>query len=235
MIVTDPGKLHRSYPVVVVGTGFGSLFFVYRLLQLCPTMKVLMVEQGDFRSWDQQLADDYNSTVPAQDTFLTSGARKKWNFTIAYGGGTNCWFGTTPRLYPSDFKLKTLCGRGQNWPITYDDLEPSYAAAEEIMDISGSDDLHLIAPRSRPYPQPPHKFSAVDRMMKTAQPELHFALPTARARVANAQRPQCCASYRCNLCPVGAKFTALNGLGIIADHPDKNPRPNRFPPPSRSR
>jgi choline dehydrogenase-like flavoprotein len=55
--------------------------------------------------------------------------------------------------------------------------------------------------------------------MKETQPELHFALPTARARVANKQRPQCCASLRCNQCPVQAKFTALNGFGELAEDP----------------
>jgi choline dehydrogenase-like flavoprotein len=56
--------------------------------------------------------------------------------------------------------------------------------------------------------------------MKQAQPDMHFVLPTARARVANKQRPQCCASFRCDLCPVGAKFTAINGFGHVTEHPN---------------
>jgi choline dehydrogenase-like flavoprotein len=99
-------------------------------------------------------------------------------------------------------------------------MEPYYMAAEEIMDISGPDDIRVVTPRSRPYPQPPHKFSAADRIMKQAQPDKHFVMPTARARVANAQRPQCCATFRCNLCPVQAKFTALNGFRHITGHPN---------------
>jgi len=220
MIVTEFGAAERNYPVVVAGTGFGSLFFVHRLLQLHPAMPILMLERGSFRSWEQQLADGYNSSIPPADTFVASGASKRWNFTIAYGGGTNCWFATTPRMLPSDFRLKSLYGRGQDWPLSYDELEPYYAHAEDIMDISGADDIGIVTPRSRPYPQPPHKFSAVDRLMKRAQPDLHFALPTARARIANKQRPPCCARFRCNLCPVGAKFTGLNGLADITEHPN---------------
>lgn len=209
-----------QYPVVVIGTGFGSLFFVHRLLDLGLGGPILMLERGAFRSWDEQLADGRNSNPPPQDTFIASGKPKQWNFTIGYGGGTNCWYATTPRLHPNDFRLKTLYGRGQDWPISYETLEPYYTIAEEIMDISGPDDLNIITPRSRPYPQPQHKFSAVDQVMKRAQPDRHFGLPTARARVANKQRPQCCASFRCDLCPVGAKFTALNGLAHIMQHPD---------------
>lgn len=220
MIVEALSPAERQYPVVVVGTGFGSLFFVHRLLQLRPDSKILMLERGTFRPWEEQLAEKRNSAISPNETFVASGKPKLWNFTIAYGGGTNCWYASTPRLHPSDFRLRSLYGRAQDWPISYEDLEPYYAAAEAIMDISGPDDLVAIAPRSQRYPQPPHKFSSVDRVMKQAQPEMHFALPTARARVANAQRPQCCASFRCDLCPVGAKFTALNGLSHILEHPN---------------
>jgi choline dehydrogenase-like flavoprotein len=220
MIVAELGPSESHYPVVVIGTGFGSLFFVHRLLQRRPDLKILMIERGSFRTWETQLADGYNSPVRPSDTFISAGERKRWNFTIAYGGGTNCWGATTPRMHPSDFRLKSLYDRGQDWPISYDTIEPYYALAEEIMDISGPDDIHVVTPRSRPYPQPPHKLAAADRVMKQAQPDLHFALPTARARVANAQRPQCCASFDCEHCPIEAKFTALNGFGHITNHPN---------------
>jgi choline dehydrogenase-like flavoprotein len=210
----------QQYPVVVVGTGFGSLFFVHRLLELQPSTRILMLERGAFRSWETQVAEGHNSRVRPEDTFDATGVHKTWNFTIAYGGGTNCWGANTPRMHPNDFRLRTLYGRGWDWPISYADLEPYYAAAERIMSISGPDDLSQITPRSEPYPQPPHRLSAADRVMKQAQPHLHFALPSARARIATAQRPQCCASFDCEHCPVGAKFTALNGFGHVLDSPN---------------
>jgi choline dehydrogenase-like flavoprotein len=55
--------------------------------------------------------------------------------------------------------------------------------------------------------------------MKTARPDQHFAMPTARARVATENRPACCASFRCQLCPVDAKFTANNGLMDVFSNP----------------
>ncbi|WP_119303048.1 GMC oxidoreductase [Dongia deserti] len=207
----------RQYPVVVVGTGFGALFFVHKLLQLQPATKVLMLERGPFRSWETQVAEGHNSHIRSDETFKATGIPKFWNFTIAYGGGTNCWGANTPRMHPNDFRQGTLYGRGQDWPLSYDDLEPYYSAAEQIMDISGPDDLHRITPRSLPYPQPPHRLSAVDRIMKTAQPDMHFALPSARSRVATKQRPQCCASFDCEHCPIGAKFTVHNGFAHIMD------------------
>jgi choline dehydrogenase-like flavoprotein len=218
MIVTELPEQH--YSVAVIGSGFGSLFFIHQLLQHRPDARVVMLERGAFRSRDVQLAERRNSSIPPDHTFEATGAKKHWNFTIAYGGGTNCWGGATPRMHPNDFRLKSKYGRGQDWPITYDELEPYYAMAETIMDISGPDDFTLVTPRSGPYPQPPHRMSAADRVMKAAQPDLHFAVTTARARVANAQRAQCCASFQCDLCPADAKFTALNGFAHITDHPN---------------
>lgn len=210
----------RQYPVVVVGTGFGSLFFVHRLLQLEPATKILMLERGPFRSWETQVAEGHNSPIRSGDTFESTGVPKVWNFTIAYGGGTNCWGATAPRMHPNDFRLRTLYGRGRDWPISYEELEPYYTTAEQIMEMSGPDDPDQISPRSQPYPQPPHRLSAVDRIMKQAQPHMHFALPSARASIATARRPQCCASFDCEHCPVGAKFTALNGFSHILDSPN---------------
>jgi choline dehydrogenase-like flavoprotein len=220
MFINELSPADRHYPVVVIGTGFGSLFFVHRLLEIKPDAKVLMLERGPFRSWEQQVKEDKNGAYPSSDTFVHTGKTKPWIFTVAYGGGTNCWTGTATRVHPNDFRLKTLYGRGQDWPISYDDLEPYYSTAEEIMDISGPDDLQLIGRRSRPYPQPPHRLTSADRLMKQAQPDMHFALPAARSRVANKQRPQCCASFYCQRCPIGAKFTALNGFRHITENPN---------------
>ncbi|MFL6734908.1 MAG: GMC family oxidoreductase N-terminal domain-containing protein, partial [Sphingomicrobium sp.] len=220
MIITELSPTDRQYPVVVIGTGFGSLFFVHRLLQLRPDIKILMLEQGPLRSWEQQVEEGRNSGISSDDTFVRTGKRKRWHFTIGYGGGTNCWSGNTPRMHPNDFRLKTRYGRGQDWPISYDELEPYYAIAEEIMEISGPDDLHVIGFRSRPYPQPPHRLTSACRLMKQAQPDMHFAMPSARARVATKQRPRCCASFHCSLCPVGAKFTAFNGFSHVTEHPN---------------
>jgi choline dehydrogenase-like flavoprotein len=220
MIITELNPADRQYPVVVIGTGFGSLFFVHRLLQLRPDTKILMLERGAVRPWEQQVEERRNSDVSSDDTFVRTGRRKEYHFTIGYGGGTNCWSGNTPRMHPNDFRLKTRYGRGQDWPVSYDELEPYYSMAEEIMDISGPDDLNVIGFRSRPYPQPPHRLASACRILKQAQPDKHFAMPSARARVANKQRPRCCASLHCSLCPIGAKFTAFNGFSHVTEHPN---------------
>ena len=214
MSIVSADSLASHYDAVVIGSGFGSLFYLHGLRQRRPDWRVLVLERGRINSHEWQLENMRNSPVAAADTFATPDA-KVWNFTIGYGGGTNCWFAQTPRLLPSDFRTRTLYGVGQDWPMSYDDLERFYCEAEDIMAIAGPADMGTVSPRSKPYPLPPHNLTTPDRAMKEAQPELHYSIPTARASIPTATRTQCCDSARCNLCPVDAKFTALNGFEAL--------------------
>ncbi len=208
----------EHYDVVVVGTGFGSAFFLRGLLEgLGENARVLVVERGGVNDHAWQFSNGRNSPIPDEETY-SSASNKPWNFTIGFGGGTNCWFAQAPRMQPSDFRMQSLYGFGGDWPISYEDLERHYGRAEEIMAISGDPAMVQVLPRSTPFPQPPHVMSSVDRVMRAAQPDRHFAMPTARARVATDTRPACCASLRCQICPADAKFTALNGMRDVFSH-----------------
>ncbi|HEX9886136.1 MAG TPA: GMC family oxidoreductase [Longimicrobiales bacterium] len=208
------------FDLAVVGTGFGSSFFLHRYLELAPpNARVVVVERGPVRSWEEQVRSGVSSAVPPSEAIRVPDGHKPWNFTIGFGGGTNCWWGQAPRMLPSDFRLRSLYGVGRDWPVTYDDLESHYVAAERIMAIAGDGEATSLLPRSSPYPQPPHLLSEPDRLMRAAYPDLHVPLPTARARTAAAGRPACCARGRCNLCPIGAKFTALNGMTEVYSDP----------------
>lgn len=215
----DPARVAgEHFDLVVVGSGFGSAFFLHRFLERRPTARALVVEWGDDHPHDWQIANGRNSAVPFASTFRNESGHP-WEYTVALGGGMNCWFAQTPRFHPSDFRLRTLYGVGQDWPLDYDALEPFYAEAEAVMSVAGDPDMGRVMPRSRPFPQPPHRLSSVDRAMKAARPDIHFAMPTARARLPEAGRGVCCASLRCRLCPVDAKFTAHNGFRGLFSHP----------------
>lgn len=208
---------NEHYDVVVIGSGFGSAFFLHEFSKRRKA-RTVMLEWGRHNTHDWQVEHDANTDLPTKQTYR-SNSTKPWNYTIGLGGGTNCWYGSTPRFHPNDFKLKTLYGVGQDWPVGYDDLEPFYCEAEAIISISGDPDMTRIMPRSTPFPQPPHRMSTPDRIMKAAQPGQHFAAPTARSRVATEQRNPCCATFHCWLCPMDAKFTANNGLMHVFENP----------------
>ena len=207
----------NHYELIIIGSGFGSSFFLKEALRKIQG-NILVVEWGRHNSWDWQIKRGLNSNIYQKKTYKNN-SDKHWNFTIGFGGGTNCWYGQTPRLHPSDFKVSSMYGVSNDWPITYEELEPYYCEVEDIMSVSGDPDMDIMFPRSKPYPQPPHRPSSVDRLMKKEQADRHFIMPTARARIPTSTRPACCANLKCNLCPIQAKFTALNGFKDVYSDP----------------
>jgi choline dehydrogenase-like flavoprotein len=210
--VVDPASVaNEAYDMVVIGSGFGSSFYLHRILERGASARILVLEWGKHRPHDWQIDRGRHGDILPGTTYSSS-SNKPWNFTIGLGGGTNCWFANAPRLHPADFVLRSRYGVGSDWPFGYNELEPHYVAAETIMSISGDPRMKEMFPRSAPFPQPPHRMTAPDRLMARAQPDHHFAMPTARARIATDNRSACCANFRCSLCPVDAKFTLNNGL-----------------------
>jgi choline dehydrogenase-like flavoprotein len=55
----------------------------------------------------------------------------------APGGTTLHWLGNVPRMLPNDFRMRTLYGRGVDWPISYEQLVPYYELAEREIGVSG--------------------------------------------------------------------------------------------------
>ncbi|MCP5042946.1 MAG: GMC family oxidoreductase, partial [bacterium] len=193
---------------IVVGTGFASSFFLYRLLAgLDTTARVLVLEAGQRHSHAWQLQHPKALEKIAADSFINRTPEKPWIVQRAFGGGSNCWWACTPRLLPNDFRLHSQYGLAVDWPIGYDDLEPFYCDAEDLMDVAGpSDDSPF--PRSRPYPLAPHRMSDPDKLLKQAHPESFFAQPSARpSRAVAGKRANCCNNGVCHLCPIDSKFT----------------------------
>jgi len=201
-----------AFDVIVIGSGFGSLFFVEGFLNRRPDARILILERGGAHSHAWQLEHNKNSDIDPESTYRRDSGEKIWNFTIGLGGGSNCWFGQSPRFHPHDFELHSRYGVGLDWPLSYAELEPYYVAAERKMSVAGGEEMALLLPRSAPFPQPPHVMTSVDRIMRAAQPSFHFPIATARASVATGDRARCCATARCSLCPVDAKFTFANGF-----------------------
>jgi choline dehydrogenase-like flavoprotein len=208
-----------TFDVVVIGSGFGSLFFVEGFLQKRPTAKILVLERGRFHPHRWQLEHNRHSHIAQEDTYRTPPGHKPWNFTIGVGGGTNCWYGQAPRLHPTDFRTRSLYGVAQDWPMSYEELDPYYVRAEQKMSVAGGTEMAAILPRSADFPLPAHALTSADKIMMRAQPGLHVPMSTARASATIPQRPRCCASARCSLCPVDAKFTFENGFTNLREHP----------------
>lgn len=210
------------YDLIVVGTGFASSFFLKKYLDKANTnIRVLVLERGAFEPQLNRIEKakktpfgfvNYVTNTFKGKTYDNSNPTKPWIFDASFGGSSNCWTGCTPRFMPSDFELKSKYGVGLDWPLTYQDLEPYYCEAEDIMSISGPEQTPY--PMSKAYPLPAHELNAVDKILHREFGPLYISQPTARASKAGKRSP-CCASSICHLCPVGAKFTIENGLMSI--------------------
>ena len=81
-------------------------------------------------------------------------------------GGTTLHFqGEAHRLNPSAFRMKTLFGVAEDWPISYEELEPFYGEVEKIIGVAGPKEIPYRQ-RSEPYPLPPHKLSFASQVVE---------------------------------------------------------------------
>ncbi len=54
-----------------------------------------------------------------------------------FGGSTILYSGHFPRFHPSDFKVRSLDGVGDDWPFDYEDVELFFNENEQMMGIAG--------------------------------------------------------------------------------------------------
>lgn len=213
-----------KYDLVVVGTGFASSFFLKKYLEKSPAKaKILVLERGILFSHKERVLQKKGKNVSAVEgleniyaTFHNKNTDKSWAFDPNFGGSSNCWTACTPRFMPNDFKLKTMYGVGADWPISYDELEPYYEEAEDVMAVAGP--ALTPFPKTKNYPLPPQALSSVDKLLQRQYKHLYISQPTARATRTTNTRGACCSSSVCSVCPVDAKFTIENGLkNLYAD------------------
>lgn len=130
------------------------------------------------------------------------------------GGTTWHWAAHAWRNVPNDFKIKSLYDVGVDWPFGYDDLEPFYQEAEELMGVSGADNTG--SPRSQPFPmEPVAEPYAMRRLRERLAPDYEVVSnTTARNSRPYDGRPACCGNNSCQpICPIDAQYHG----GLSAD------------------
>ena len=85
-----------------------------------------------------------NIVVDEKDHPYT-GTPYAWARARCLGGKTNIWGRLGLRLSDYDFKAKSHDGYGEDWPISYSDLEPYYDKVDLYLGISGhKENLHYL-------------------------------------------------------------------------------------------
>jgi choline dehydrogenase-like flavoprotein len=128
------------------------------------------------------------------------------NNAACVGGGTFSYGAMAWRFLEKDFRMRSTYGAVagstlEDWPLSYQDLEPFYTKAEWEIGVSGDDSNNVFkAPRSRPLPMPPLPPSREHTLLKAAAERLHlhpFDIPMLRNTVPYNGRGGC---MRCRWC-----------------------------------
>ncbi len=156
---------------------------------------------------------DFPQTADPGHWYRQSGPDSfKSTYLKAVGGTTWHWLGTCMRMLPNDFRLHSAYGRGIDWPLHYDQLEPFYLQAEQELGVAGDSTETLGSPRSGALPMPPIAQSYLDRVFRRALAGTGYEVsssPQARNSMTRDARPACCGSASCiPICPIQAKYDA---------------------------
>jgi len=247
----------KDCDVCVVGSGAGGGMTAWKLAK--EGYKVIVLEKGSWYKEKDFNKDElafcrrsiYTPNLEEEQHVIEELYRGEWDSTPTsesgwdfwngncVGGASNFMSGFFYRLKPIDFRLLSEFGpiKGANiadWPISYDQLEPYYAAVEKIIGISGKVVQHKFQePRSTPdFPYPPTAEHKIASWIDQACRELgHQTLPIPRAILSkkNKWRESCsysgyCGSYGCSTAAKGSSRAALlddpsiaNNLKVIAD------------------
>jgi choline dehydrogenase-like flavoprotein len=144
--------------LVVVGCGAGGSTMLQRLAR--AGWRVVGLDAGPF--WDPDadwVSDEAGShhlywtdpRVIAGDDPVPLGSN---NSGRGVGGSMVHYAGYAPRFHPSDFATYSRDGVGADWPLSYQDLRPYYAAIEEELPVAGErwpwGDPHSYSHRPHP-------------------------------------------------------------------------------------
>jgi glucose dehydrogenase len=219
--------------VCIIGAGLVGGLMAYELARRGLTVVVL--EAGpvhDLRDRSVYMADllsgrisgrPFASNLPERDVHSNAGEVKYPLNDLrvkAVGGSTLHWGAQTLRFIESDFRLKTLYGIADDWPITYDELEPFYTKAEQALGVAGAADNPFASKRTADFPLPAFPFSLGDKLFQAACRSLGIvghSIPWARNSIPYQDRPACMAFGTCGtkgICPIAAQYTAETHVGL---------------------
>jgi choline dehydrogenase-like flavoprotein len=170
--------------VLIVGAGASGAVAAKRLAE--SGFDVVCLEQGDW--------PDYGRARAAHPDFELTAARD-WNWDPnvrgapadypvddadsditallwnGVGGGTVVYAAHWQRNLPSDFRVRSLDGVADDWPLSYEELEPYYVRAEREWGVSGLAGDTAFPPGDGP-PMPPAPLAEMGQRVARAHNEL---------------------------------------------------------------
>ncbi len=207
--------------VLIIGAGASGAVAAKHLAE--AGFRVVVLEQGDWvdqndfpgnkPEYEILAAKDWHPNPNIRDRpedypITTSGSVEQIGMFNGVGGSTILYAACWCRAKPSDFRVRSLDGVADDWPLSYEELEPFYVAVERELGVSGH-------PNNPAYPSgyvPPlaaHPINPVGRKMAQGMNKLgwhwwpgYYSVPSK----AYGHLEQCVRAGICMFgCPHGAK------------------------------
>jgi choline dehydrogenase-like flavoprotein len=154
-----------------------------------------------------------------RDAYTTTGEREyplNHARVKGVGGSTLHWQGMVQRLHERDFERDSREGVAADWPLSYAELRPYYARAEEALGVAGALDNPFEPPREEPFPLPAFPPSYSDSLFAPACERLGVTMhsvPNARNSEPYDGESACVGYGTCKpVCPSGAKYDATRHI-----------------------
>jgi glucose dehydrogenase len=202
--------------VCIVGSGISAAMVAARLAT-ARRLDITVLEAGDdvppMRDWYSRRMRylDYGESPWPRDHLDGTEVDGIQSRSMHVGGLAMHWGGVTPRFSPEDFRVHSLYGVGSDWALSYEELDPFYQEAEELMGVAGEQGPSALDPRGKPFPLPALPLSYNLALLKdwvTGAGVPMWSQPSAKLSVARDGRAACCRNDTCfPVCPVGAKYT----------------------------
>ncbi|PYJ82625.1 MAG: GMC family oxidoreductase [Verrucomicrobia bacterium] len=166
--------------VLIIGAGPTGAVAAKRFAE--AGMRVVVLEQGDWPDYSKARANhpDFELTLGRYWSGNPNRRQAPADYPIddkdsdisavlynAVGGGTVIYAAHWQRNMPSDFRARTLDGVGDDWPLTYEDLQPFYERVEADFGVSGLAGDPAFPPGKGP-PLPPAPLAPMGRRVAKA-------------------------------------------------------------------
>jgi choline dehydrogenase-like flavoprotein len=202
--------------VVIVGAGMSGAIFAAVLSR--AGKKVAVLEQGrDWKLTDLVSNEIWGRRIKSINPAILEGKNPVgygYNSGWGTGGAGLHYFGSFPRMLPSDLNMKSEHGHGIDWPISYEELSAYYDKVMLDVGVSGDAEAEKRwRPVNAAYPMPPlQTFGHSDVWVKGFE-ALGMALVPAPLAINSVEfkgRPACIYDGWCNVgCPTGALANPL--------------------------
>jgi choline dehydrogenase-like flavoprotein len=157
------GNRNEIVDVLIIGSGASGAAVAWSLAE--TKMRILCLEQGDWmkpseypstgRDWEARRWGDFDVSPNARRRETDypinedNSEMKIANFN-GVGGGTVMFTAHFPRMHPSDFRVRSMDGVADDWPIDYWALEPFFEENDRVIGVSGLAGDPGVPPRNPP-------------------------------------------------------------------------------------